>query len=277
MRHKIFLAACFAALPGAAFAHVTLTPASAAAGSTIVAQLRVGHGCGDVGTNALTVGLPAGLRAAEPQAKPGWTILQTAAAMTWRGGSLPAHEAGIFEIRLTLPTAPGALYFPVTQTCENTAEHWSDIPDGKNGTPLRHPAPLLTVVAAGRTPAATPNLVVGDAWIRALPASVPSGGYFTLHNAGDKAVTLTGASSAACGMLMLHQSENMGGMSGMEDVAQVDVPPGGTIKFAPGGYHLMCMNPTKAVTPGGKIALTLEFQGGGKLVWSFDVRDARGK
>ncbi len=45
-------------------------------------------------------------------------------------------------------------------------------------------------------------------------------------------------------MLMLHQSSNKGGMSGMDMVDKVIVPAGGTVRFAPGGYHLMCENPT---------------------------------
>jgi copper(I)-binding protein len=121
------------------------------------------------------------------------------------------------------------------------------------------------------------ELTVTDGWIRALPASVPSGGYFTLHNGSSSAVTLTGASSPACGMLMLHQTENMGGMSNMQDVSSVNVPAGGTVKFAPGGYHLMCMDATKAIQPGKTVPVTLNFANGTKIVSTFAVRAATGK
>jgi periplasmic copper chaperone A len=133
---------------------------------------------------------------------------------------------------------------------------------------------VLTVLISAAMAA---DLTVSDGWIRAMPASVPSGGYFTLHNGGAKAVALTGATSPACGMLMLHQSENMGGMTNMQDVARVDVPAGGTIKFSPGGYHLMCMGATKAIQPGQTVAVTLEFSNGAKLVSRFAVRNAAGK
>ena len=133
---------------------------------------------------------------------------------------------------------------------------------------------VLLVLAS---PAKAADLTVSDAWMRALPASVPSGGYFTLHNGGGKAVTLTGASSPGCGMLMLHQSENMGGMMDMKDVASVNVPAGGTIKFSPGGYHLMCMDTTKAIQPGKTVPVTLEFGDGTKVVSNFAVRTAAGK
>ena len=55
---------------------------------------------------------------------------------------------------------------------------------------------------------------------------MPSGGYFTLENKSGKAVTLTGADSPACGMLMLHKSDDKGGMSSMSDVTEVPVPAG---------------------------------------------------
>lgn len=128
------------------------------------------------------------------------------------------------------------------------------------------------------SPAAAANQpVVTDAWIRALPAGLPAGGYFTLRNPTVKTLTLRGASSAACGMLMLHKSDTMSGMSSMSDVAGIDVPPGSTIKFAPGGYHLMCMDPTSAIKPGGKVAVVLEFADGSRTQAEFAVRGANGR
>ena len=120
------------------------------------------------------------------------------------------------------------------------------------------------------------ELTVSEAWIRALPPSVPSGGYFTLHNGGTKSVTLTGAESPACGMLMLHKSENHGGMGTMMEMETVEVPPGGTVRFAPGGYHLMCTDATGAIQPGKTVPVTLLFRDGVKIVAGFAVKNAAG-
>jgi hypothetical protein len=76
---------------------------------------------------------------------------------------------------------------------------------------------------------------------------------------------------------MLHKSEMTGGMSSMHHVDEVDVPGGGSIAFAPGGYHLMCMQATSAITPGTKVPVTLLFKNGSKLIVSFAVRNAAGK
>ena len=120
-------------------------------------------------------------------------------------------------------------------------------------------------------------VVVSNGWIRLLPAGLPAAGYFDLHNGGDKSVSLTGASSPACGMLMLHKSKNTGGMMRMEDVFSVEVAPRATLKFAPGGYHLMCMDPSPALKPGAHAAVTLTFSDGTKATSEFAVRNAAGK
>jgi copper(I)-binding protein len=134
---------------------------------------------------------------------------------------------------------------------------------------------VLLVVVFAEAKAA--DLTITDAWIRALPASVPSGGYFTLHNGGSQAVVLTGADTPACDMLMLHKSDDTGGMSSMSDVQEVEVPAGGTIKFAPGGYHLMCMGAKPAIKPGAKVPVTLIFKDNSKLNTDFTVHNAAGK
>ena len=113
--------------------------------------------------------------------------------------------------------------------------------------------------------------------MRALPGTVPAGGYFILHNDGKAQVTLTGAQSPACGMLMLHLSENNGGMSSMRHVDSIDVAPGGVLEFKQGGYHLMCMQPGPAIKPGATVPVTLTFQDGAKVVADFPVRNAAGK
>lgn len=120
-------------------------------------------------------------------------------------------------------------------------------------------------------------VTIGNGWIRLLPANLPAAGYFDLHNGGDKSISLTGADSPACGMLMLHKSENVGGTMRMEDVASVEVAPHATLKFAPGGYHLMCMDPRSALKPGARVPVTLEFADGTKLQAQFAIRGANGR
>jgi len=144
-----------------------------------------------------------------------------------------------------------------------------------NNLHLAAMAGLVILILISQANAAGATL--SDGWIRRLPGDLPAAGYFTLHNGGAKSVALTGAESPLCGMLMLHKSENMGGMEHMSDVARVDVAPGETVKFAPGGYHLMCMMPAPALKPGGRASVTLIFADGTRLQSQFAVRGASGK
>lgn len=136
-------------------------------------------------------------------------------------------------------------------------------------------AALLTTISA--VPARAAPVAIADGWIRALPGNLPAGGYFTLQNGSAKTITLTGAESPACGMLMLHKSEEMSGMSSMSEVESIDVPAGATVKFAPGGYHLMCMDPTPLLKQGTAVTVTLQFAGGARIAAPFAVRSATGK
>jgi hypothetical protein len=136
---------------------------------------------------------------------------------------------------------------------------------------------LFAPQVASAQPAKAAPLSLSDGWIRLLPGALPAAGYFTLHNAGNAKVVLTGADTPACGMLMLHKSEDKGGMSSMQDVKSVAVPGGGEVQFAPGGYHLMCMDPKPVLKLGASVPVTLSFQGAPPLTARFDVRGATGK
>lgn len=261
-----------------ALAHIMLAEPNAAPGARYAAHFRVSHGCDGKPTTALTVSLPPGVTDVAPEAPPGWNIATVrqgtrTTAVTWKGGTLGPATSGVFTITMTLPQTPGQLAFPATQMCGALEEDWNEMP--ATGARLLHPMPLLTVAATA--PAAPSGLAVSDAWFRSLPGTLPAGGYFTLRNTGNAKAVLTGAESPACGMLMLHRSENKGGMAGMDMVGAVDVPPGGSVSFTPGSYHLMCMDPKAGMKPGGSVPVTLRFQGGGQVMAQFDVRNATGR
>jgi copper(I)-binding protein len=133
---------------------------------------------------------------------------------------------------------------------------------------------LLVFLASTAAAQAAPFDVTG-AWFRSLPGTLPAGGYFTAQNNSGREVAITGVSSASCGMLMMHQSKAAGGMSGMDMVDKVTLPPGGIVKFAPGGYHLMCEQPKLKI--GTKAPVAINLSNGGTVIVAFEVRSAMGK
>lgn len=138
----------------------------------------------------------------------------------------------------------------------------------------------LVVLAAAGLSAAPPmsgHVAIANGWFRSLPAHLPAGGYFELRNVGKLPVALVHADSPACGMTMLHKSEQKGGMDSMSDVTRVDVPPGGTVKFAPGGYHLMCMDPGPTMKRGSSVSVNFRFSDGSAVTARFPVRGATGQ
>jgi len=117
---------------------------------------------------------------------------------------------------------------------------------------------------------AAPATVTGG-WFRALPAAVPSGGYFVLKNTSDKKLTLTEIETPACGMAMMHRSVN----GGMDHVMSLDIAAGETVRFAPGGYHLMCMD--AKLKSGTTVPVTFRFADGSSATATFAVKTATGK
>jgi periplasmic copper chaperone A len=138
---------------------------------------------------------------------------------------------------------------------------------------------LLIALAMTVPPAwaASPDVAVTGGRMQVLIASRPAAGYFTLENRGSTPLQLSGASAPDCQSLMLHQSTETGGMSRMDMVTSVPVPPHGHISFSPGGYHLMCMQPSGVLlTHKGTETVTLHFADGGSVSAPFAIQGVGG-
>jgi copper(I)-binding protein len=83
------------------------------------------------------------------------------------------------------------------------------------------------------------QLGVEDAWVR-LPAvsSRPGAAYFTVKG-GNEATSLLAVSSPAAVRTELHEMKHEGGMMTMAPIKDVAIPAGATVKFEPGGKHIM--------------------------------------
>jgi uncharacterized protein YcnI len=155
-----------------AHAHVVLEEPAALAGSSYRAALRVGHGCAGSPTTGIRVVLPAGVRAAKPMPKAGWTLNTRRAALaqpyeshgktvredvveiSWTASApehaLPDDWYDEFVLRATLPEQAGALWFRVLQTCASGQLDWTEIPaQGRSTRGMKAPAVLLEVLPSG--------------------------------------------------------------------------------------------------------------------------------
>ena len=127
---------------------------------------------------------------------------------------------------------------------------------------------------AASTPAASPA---------ASPMASPMVGadlstgaaYLTIRNEGDEADRLTGATTPMAQAVEIHETRDENGVGTMRMQEDgVEIPPGETVAFAPGGYHLMLIGLTKPVKVGDTVPATLTFASGAKLKVSFVARIA---
>ena len=120
-------------------------------------------------------------------------------------------------------------------------------------------------------PAAPEGITVTNARLM-LPAVAgnPAAVYFDVANSGSDGRMIRAASVAGAGSAMMHIT----GEGGMQETLQEMVPAGGTLKFEPGGAHVMAMNLADTVTAGSKAEVTLTFVGGAMVSFPAEVRAA---
>lgn len=90
------------------------------------------------------------------------------------------------------------------------------------------------------------TVTVSEVWSRPMPPVSPASAVFLeIANDLDNAVTLTGATSDACGSMELHETmmDDSGVMAMQELAGGMRLEPGTSGLLAPGGIHLMCMEP----------------------------------
>jgi hypothetical protein len=116
-------------------------------------------------------------------------------------------------------------------------------------------------------------VVVRDAWIReAPPNAAVLAGYMIMENLSDESLSLVSASAAAFHEIMIHRTEQKGGMAQMTHQEQVIIPANGKVLFVPGGYHLMLMNPKQSLNVGDQVTVSFIFEDQSELSAIFKVR-----
>ena len=65
----------------------------------------------------------------------------------------------------------------------------------------------------------------------------------------------------------------MDGVSRMRHVASLQVPAGGSVALAPGGLHLMLMQPRQSPALGDSVDIELELADGRRVRAAFQVRE----
>ena len=149
---------------------------------------------------------------------------------------------GVIRIRAMLAIAAGGLALALAGCGSNEPQ----------------PSPSA---AAQPSPVAPPGITLSEARIQLpLVSGRPGAAYFTVSQANGAPRKVTGVSIEMAGRAEMHQTK--GGT--MASVEVVEIGAGKTVKFAPGGYHVMLFDLDPRLRFAKDVELTLTFDGGGK-------------
>jgi hypothetical protein len=98
--------------------------------------------------------------------------------------------------------------------------------------------------------------------------------YLTLKNDGSVDERLISASSDVAMTAELHTVNMVDGVMQMRQAVDgIELPAGETVRFEPGGLHIMLIGLTRALEPGDEFSVSLTFEHAAELTVRAEVRD----
>lgn len=120
--------------------------------------------------------------------------------------------------------------------------------------------------------AATP-LEVSDARVpEAPPVSTVLAGYMNIANRTDKPVTVVEVRGKQFDRVEIHRTETRDGMARMVKQDTLQIGAGKSVELAPGGLHLMLIEPQQPLREGDVVTLTLVLKDGRTVAVEAPVR-----
>jgi len=99
-------------------------------------------------------------------------------------------------------------------------------------------------------------------------------GYARIDNACPAEVDIVSASSPGFADASLHETRIDHGISRMRALTVLPVSAHGFVEFAPGGLHLMLMEPTKPLKAGDYVTIDFTLSDGRRIPGRFELRAA---
>jgi copper(I)-binding protein len=133
-------------------------------------------------------------------------------------------------------------------------------------------AALLTMPAHADVVTAG-SLKISASWARATPkGAAVGGGYMTVTNFGAAPDRLIGGVTDIADRFEIHEMSMSHGVMKMRLLPKgLEIKPGETITFKPGGYHVMFTGLKHQLMQGQHFKATLEFEKAGKVNVDFTV------
>ena len=102
----------------------------------------------------------------------------------------------------------------------------------------------------------------------------PAAVYFDFSYEGDRAFSLGRVEVEGAESALIHQFTEYGGQMEMHEAVPISVTNGTSIEFKPGDYHIMAMEPSADLQPGGTTTVTLKISGGDTQEFEAEIRAA---
>lgn len=135
------------------------------------------------------------------------------------------------------------------------------------------PAAAQAVRPEEGKPVKAGSLTVEAAWSRATPGGAKvAGGYLKITNHGKEADRLVGGTFARAGRFEIHEMAMTDGIMRMRHLPDgLEIKPGETVEFKPGGYHIMFMDLREGLKQGQTVKGTLRFEKAGSVEVEYRV------
>jgi copper(I)-binding protein len=115
------------------------------------------------------------------------------------------------------------------------------------------------------------HISVTNGTVRLLPPGLPNtAAYFTIENDTYEDIFLVGANAEIVNSAELHNHISVGGVMKMQKQDKVKVPAGGTVKFTPGGLHVMLFGLKAPLKEGQSVSLNIVTEQG--LLIDFEAK-----
>jgi len=132
---------------------------------------------------------------------------------------------------------------------------------------------LSLTIPAQADDVAAGSLKISAPWTRATPKGAGvGGGYLTITNTGTEPDRLVGGSTDIASRFEVHEMSMDNGVMKMRALAKgLEIKPGQTVEFKPGGYHVMFLGLKKQLMLGEHVKATLQFEKAGAVDVDFTV------
>ena len=145
-------------------------------------------------------------------------------------------------------------------------------------TTLTALALLMAAPALAQTteaPAGVAGLTVENARMVLAPvAGNPAAIYFDIAYEGDKSLVIRQVAVEGAGSAMMHDYGEYDFKVQMMEMPQQMLRGGDKVSFEPGGKHIMAMDPSADLAPGGTTNVTLTLVGGDTHSFPVEIRAA---